>query len=61
MQLIRSWVNLRNRQVVSLEEDSRWSDVAVGEDFRRWLGVERLETVDVQDGVTLWVRGVGVR
>lgn len=61
MQLVRRWVNLRNRQVVSLEEDSRWSDVAVGEDFRRRLGVERLEAVDVQNGVTLWVRGVGVR
>ena len=47
--------------MVSLEEDSRWSDVAVGEDFRRRLGVERLEAVDVQNGVTLWVRGVGVR
>lgn len=47
--------------MVSLEEDSRWSDVAVGEDFRRWLSIEGLEAVDAQDRVTLRVRRVGVR
>ena len=47
--------------MVSLEEDSRRGDVAVGEDFRRWLSIEGLQTVDVQDRMALWVRRVGVR
>lgn len=47
--------------MVPLEEDSRWSDVGVGEDFRRRLSIEGLEAVDAQDRVTLRVRRVGVR
>lgn len=47
--------------MVSLEEDSRWGDVAVSENFRWWLSIEGLETVDAQDRVTLRVRRVGVR
>lgn len=61
MQLIGCRVYLRNWQVVSLEEDGRWRDVAVSEDFRRWLSIEGLETVDAQDRVTLRVCRVGVR
>lgn len=61
MQLIGCRVYLRNWQVVSLEEDGRWCDVAVSEDFRRWLSIEGLETVDAQDRVTLRVCRVGVR
>lgn len=61
MQPVRIRIHLRNRQVVSFEEDSRRGDVAVGEDFGRRLGIERLEVVDAQHGVTLGVRRVGVR
>lgn len=47
--------------MVPLEEDSRGSDVAVREELRRRLSVERFEVVDVEDRVSLWVSGVRVR
>lgn len=61
MESVRCWIHLRNRQMVPLEEDSRGSDVAVREELRRRLSVERFEVVDVEDRVALWVSGVRVR
>lgn len=61
MQPVRSRVHLRNRQVVSLEEERRRGDVTVSEEFRGRLSIEGLETVDTKDRVTLRVRRIGVR
>lgn len=47
--------------MVALEENSRWGDVAVSEDFRGGLGIKGLVTVDAEDRVTLGVGAVGVR
>lgn len=56
MEFVGGGIDLRDREVVALEEQDIRGDVALGEDGGWRFGVEWFEAVDAEDRVALRVR-----